>query len=135
MTSQTILEVSHAAARIVTYFGSHNKVSYFECFSESATFVFYTHNEVLENRQAYEFLWDKWEAEDGFRVLSCSSKNGQVQVLSDSVAIFTHQVESSINFGNDATTVHERETIVFLRVAGEWKAVHEHLSPVSDNLE
>jgi hypothetical protein len=45
--------------------------------------------------------------------------------------VFTHEVESSVEFAGEVSTVHERETIVFVRNEGRWHAVHEHLSPAA----
>jgi hypothetical protein len=45
--------------------------------------------------------------------------------------VFTHEVESSVEFAGEVSTVHERETIVFVLKGGHWRAVHEHLSPAA----
>lgn len=123
--------VLDAAAKLVADFGSHNKTAYFAAFSEHASFIFYTHAERLESRLAYETLWDKWESEDGFRVHSCSSSSQLVQMIGEDAAVFSHLVESSIEFGGEISTIHERETIVFRKIDGGWLAIHEHLSPVN----
>ncbi|WP_413796741.1 nuclear transport factor 2 family protein [Streptomyces iranensis] len=76
----------------------------------------------------YRALWDRWVAEDEFRVLSCTSTDRLVQLLGDS-AVFTHLVETTVSTTAGAETTHERETIVFRRQThGHWLAVHEHLS-------
>jgi ketosteroid isomerase-like protein len=122
-------EVLAAAARIVDDFGHHRTSEYFAGFAPDATFVFHTHTERLNSRAEYESLWATWESDDGFRVHGCRSSNQRVQMLGDSAAVFTHSVESDIEFGGDVSTVRERETIVFEHLDGRWMAVHEHLSP------
>lgn len=122
-------EVLAAAAAIVDDFGHHRTAEYFARFAPSATFMFYTHTERLDSREAYETLWASWESDDGFRVHGCRSRDQKVQLLGDSAAVFTHYVESDIEFGGEVSTINERETIVFERVDGRWIAVHEHLSP------
>ena len=54
-------------------------------------------------------------------------------MMGDSAAVFTHYVESDVEFGGEVSTITERETIVFERHNASWVAVHEHLSP--DNAE
>ncbi|MCY7401500.1 MAG: nuclear transport factor 2 family protein [Nocardioides sp.] len=122
-------EVAQAAAAIVSDFGAHRTGDYFAGFAPDATFVFHTHPERLESRAAYEQLWSTWEAE-GFRVEGCTSYEGQVHVLADTVAVFTHRVRTRL--AGRPEPLEERETIVFRRDADrDWLAVHEHLSPVS----
>ena len=123
-------EVLKAAAKIVADFGNHDVAAYFSGFTEDASFMFYTHSERLNSRLAYQELWAKWETEDGFKVHGCKSSNQLVQLLGDDAAVFSHFVESQIEFGGEVTTVHERETIVFALTDSGWLAVHEHLSPV-----
>lgn len=125
-------DVLAAAAAIVDDFGHHRTAQYFSGFSEDATFVFYTHSEILRSRADYENLWASWEANDGFRVHGCVSTNGAVTLITDSSAVFTHLVESTVEFAGEVSTIHERETIVFAFRDGRWLAVHEHLSPASD---
>lgn len=122
-------EVLAAAAKIVDDFGNHRTVDYFFGFAADATFMFYTHTERLNSRAEYEALWASWEKDDGFRVHGCRSRDQRVQVLGDSSAVFTHYVESDVEFGGEVSTITERETIVFERQNGAWIAVHEHLSP------
>ena len=53
-----------------------------------------------------------------------------MQRLTENVAVFTHQVHTTVNTGQDEESLDERETIVFRREDdGRWLAVHEHLSP------
>ncbi len=124
-------EVRAVAAQIVDDFGNHRTADYFSRFAADATFVFYTHTARLNSRSEYETLWASWENQDGFRVHGCRSRDQRVQVLGDSSAVFTHYVESDVEFGGDVATIKERETIVFEHRAGSWIAVHEHLSPDS----
>lgn len=122
-------EVLAAAAKIVDDFGNHRTTDYFSGFAADATFMFYTHTERLNSRSEYEALWTSWEKEDGFRVHGCRSRAQKVQMLGDSAAVFTHYVESDVEFGGEVSTIAERETIVFEHHGGSWIAVHEHLSP------
>ena len=121
--------VLESAAKIVADFGSHSTAAYFAGFDSSATFIFHTHTERLNSRSEYEALWANWETEDGFKVHGCTSSNQLVQMLGTDAAVFSHQVESQIEFAGEVSTVNERETIVFELVDGAWLAVHEHLSP------
>jgi ketosteroid isomerase-like protein len=122
-------EVLAAAVKIVDNFGNHRTAEYFSGFAADATFMFYTHTERLNSRAEYEELWASWETNDGFRVHGCRSRDQRVQILGESVAVFTHYVESDVEFAGDVSTINERETIVFERRDGRWIAVHEHLSP------
>lgn len=125
----TEAEVLDAAERLVEAFGRHDEAAYFACFAPEATFVFYNHPQRLESRAAWQELWRRWEAEDGFRVLGCRSTARAVQVLDEHNAVFTHAVETDLSVGGQSETSHERETIVFHRGMEGWLAVHEHLSP------
>ncbi|WP_435742087.1 YybH family protein [Nocardioides sp. SYSU DS0663] len=123
-------DVLAAAAALVEAFGRHDTEAYFAAFAPDATFLFHTHGEPLRSRAAYEQLWATWEREDGFRVLSCESTDQHVQLLGADVAVFTHQVRTTVRAGGEDDTVEERETIVLHhRPGGRWVAVHEHLSP------
>ena len=122
-------EVLAAAAKIVDDFGNHRTNEYFSGFASDATFMFYTHTERLNSRAEYEALWASWEKDDGFRVHGCRSRDQRVQILGESAAVFTHYVESDVEFAGDVSTINERETIAFERRNGVWLAVHEHLSP------
>ena len=122
-------EVLAAAAAIVDDFGHHRTAEYFAGFAPDATFLFYTHTARLDSRADYEALWASWETNDGFRVHGCRSSAQHVQVIGDSAAVFTHYVESDVEFAGETSTIRERETIVFERRNGSWLAIHEHLSP------
>ena len=119
-----------AAARdLVRAFGEHDTAGYFGCFAPDATFIFYTTADRLTSREQYRRLWQQWEDEDGFRVISCRSVRPYVQMLGDT-AVFTHEVTTVVRTAPGEQTLRERETIVFRREAGRWVAVHEHLSPL-----
>ncbi len=125
-TEQEILDT---AAALVAAFGSNDLPAYFGSFADDATFIFHTTDEVLESVEAYRREWQRWEDEDGFRILSCASKDARVQDLGD-VAVFTHRVHTRVSTNGGSSDLYERETIVFQRRApGVWVGVHEHLSP------
>lgn len=122
-------QVLSAARQLVDAFGSHRRDEYFASFAPDATFIFHTTPGVLGSRAEFEAEWDRWEREDGFQVLECSSRDQNVQMAGD-VAIFTHRVATRVRSVGETLTSDERETIVFRRDAGgRWLAIHEHLSP------
>jgi ketosteroid isomerase-like protein len=121
-------EVLAAARHLVEAFGRHDTAAYFGCFAPGATFIFYTTAAPLASRADYQRLWEQWEREDGFRVLSCVSAEPAVQDLGDA-AVFRHEVTTTVATRDGEQTLRERETIVFRRDSGRWIAVHEHLSP------
>lgn len=125
-------EVLEAAAELVEHFGAGRITQYFNCFSSDADFIFYTHNERLFSRAAYEDLWKVWEKEMNFKVLSCASSNQNLRLLDSENAVFTHNVSTRLSTNDGQETVLERETIVFSLCEGKWLAVHEHLSPQSN---
>ena len=121
--------VLEAAARLVSAFGEHRVEDYFACFAPGATFVFHNAPTRLGSRDSYRRLWERWEQEDGFRVLGCRSTDAQVQLLG-AVAVLTHDVRTAVRTDAGEDVLLERETIVFQREHdGRWVAVHEHLSP------
>ena len=130
MSDDPISQVTATARALVEAFSSHNAQAYFDFFAHDATFVFYTHPEILTSRKAWETLWAQWENEVGFHVHSCESQDLHVQMVSADVAVMRHRVVSAIEMDGVVDTVTERETIVFCRYGSTWKAVHEHLSPV-----
>ena len=71
-------QVLKAAADLVSAFARNDREAYFGAFSTDASFVFYTLDQPLLSRDAYQALWDSWRAEDGFEVLSCTSSNAFV---------------------------------------------------------
>lgn len=130
MSQAVTTEVSAVAADLVAAFGRHDPVAYFDYFDPDATFVFYTHPQMLSSRREWQELWAQWENESGFRVHSCSSVDGVVQVVSEGVAVFRHVVHTTLEMEGVTESVTERETIVFAKKDGRWLAVHEHLSPL-----
>ncbi|MGE6785808.1 YybH family protein [Ensifer adhaerens] len=117
-----------AADRLVDAFARHDRAAYFSAFSPNATFIFHTLDRPLKSRAEYEAEWALWEERDGFRVRACRSSERHVQAAGD-VAVFTHRVNTELEFNGEPATADERETIVFQKTAsGEWMAVHEHLS-------
>lgn len=126
---QTVLT---EAAALVNDFAGGVSAEYFRHFASDAKFVFYTHPKRLESRDEYEHLWQSWQTEDGFQVLSCRSTNTHVQLVHDDVAVFSHDVETQVSTRSGGVeTLHEQETIVFARDDEKWVAIHEHLSPAS----
>ena len=121
--------VAAAAERLVSAFAGGRVEDYFACFAADATFVFHTTPDRLESLDAYRRLWREWEREDGFRVVSCTSSNPLVTQLGEDVAVFAHDVATTVSTSAGVQSLRERETIVFARRAGDWLAVHEHLSP------
>lgn len=121
-----------AADAIVDAFAAHDAERYFSLFDPDTSFVFYTAPERLNTVAKYRALWAEWERESGFRVHGCRSSERRVQLWGDT-AVFTHSVSSDIEFSGEVSTVLERETMVFVRRGSDWVAVHEHLSPLSND--
>ena len=120
-----------AVDAIIENFGHHRRDAYFSGFAADATFLFHTMPNRLENRAAYEQVWDSWESDNGFQVHSCSSSNRRIQVFGDGAghtAVFSHDVSTELTLDGMRETVTECETIVLERRAGVWLCVHEHLS-------
>ncbi|CAN7386740.1 nuclear transport factor 2 family protein [Rhizobium sp. LjRoot30] len=121
-------EILGAARQLIDAFARHDRDAYFSAFAPEATFIFHNLDRTLKSRAEYEAEWALWESRDGFRVRGCRSSEQQLQMVGET-GIFTHAVSTDVAFGDDEVTTQERETIVFARNgAGEWKAVHEHLS-------
>ena len=123
-------DVLAAADALVAAFAATDTEAYFDCFTPDATFVFHPENTRLDDRAAYQALWDGWLGA-GWRVVSCTSADRLVQLFGD-VAVFTHTVRTTTSEGGVEARSVERETIVFIRVGDRLLAVHEHLSPVPD---
>lgn len=120
-------EVQQAAATLVAAFAATDTDAYFGCFSPEASFVFHSEPDRLNDRAAYERLWQDWLSA-GWRVVSCASTNAVVH-LCGNAAVFVHDVRTSTATAGVTETTSERETIVFRRAAdGSVTAVHEHLS-------
>ncbi len=124
----TVAEVRRAADALVTAFGSGDLEAYFACFADDATFLFHTTGRLLASPAEYREEWARWVAEDGFRIVGCTTRDAVVQALRD-VAVLTHRVATTVATHEGESVLDERETIVFARRAGRWLAVHEHLSP------
>ena len=106
MRTPTREEVLDAAAEIVAGFAATDGPRYFSRFAPSATFVFHTEPRRLDDRAAYERVWDGWIAE-GWRV-----------------------VDTTVRTAEGEESFRERETIVFAALDERLVAVHEHLSPI-----
>lgn len=129
--NSTLESVISAANRLVEAFGRHDAKAYFAAFAPNATFIFHNLDRMLTNREEYQAEWRLWEERDGFRVVGCRSSDQRVHLAGDT-AIFTHRVETKVEFNGEPTETEERETIVFEKAAdGAWLAVHEHLSKLS----
>jgi ketosteroid isomerase-like protein len=116
-------QVLKAAADLVAAFARNDREAYFGAFSADASFVFYTLEQPLLSRDAYQALWDNWRTEDGFEVLSCTSTNAFVSLQGD------------LRMQGEQHFSQERETIVFRRQQqGPWLACHEHLSAMPEGL-
>lgn len=121
-------QVLAAADALVAAFAGNDRAAYFGAFSADATFVFHNLAAPLLSRAAYQALWDQWRAEDGFEVLNCASSNREVS-LQGELAIFIHDVHTTLCLQGETLSSQERETIVFrLQQDGHWLACHEHLS-------
>lgn len=118
--------VQHAAQALIEAFASNDTEAYFAAFADDATFLFHTLPAPLLSRAAYRDVWAGWQA-DGFAVLGCQSRNAHISVQGD-VAIFMHDVDTHVRFGDEESHFSERETIVFRQYGARWLACHEHLS-------
>lgn len=130
MTTPEPSAVAHAAAAIVDAFAATDTERYFAGFSPDATFVFHTEPQRLDDRAAYERIWQEWLAA-GWRVVSCSSSDSLIQVF-DGGAVFSHTVDTTVHTGDGEESYRERETIVFALDGDRLIAVHEHLSPFTE---
>jgi ketosteroid isomerase-like protein len=122
-------EVRAAADALMADFGGGRVEEYFARLAPDATFLFYTApGERLESRAAYRSLWERWETEDGFRVLGSVSSNRAVRPLGPEAAVLSHDVATRVATSAGEENLTEQETIVFARRDGAWLVVHEHLS-------
>ena len=119
-----------AVDRIIADFGGNRVDAYFSGFAPDATFLFHAEPARLESRDDYRRLWDAWVAESGFEVRGCRSTNRRIQLIGD-VAVFTHDVDTTVWADGALADSRERETIVLQRRDGGWLCVHEHLSTMS----
>ncbi|MFF5139869.1 nuclear transport factor 2 family protein [Streptomyces sp. NPDC013157] len=121
-----------AADALIAAFAEGRTDDYFDAFAADATFVFHTTGRRLDSTQEYRELWQRWSEEDGFRVLACDSDDRRLQLFGDT-AVFTHAVTTCVSTTAGEEVLHERETIVLHRTAGDaWQAVHEHLSAATE---
>ena len=124
----TTEEVEIAASAIVDAFAATDGERYFATFAPDATFVFHTEAARLDDRAAYERLWNDW-VDGGWRVVSCESGDRRIQAYPGG-AVFTHSVATTVETPDGRESYRERETIVFRTDANRGLiAVHEHLSP------
>jgi ketosteroid isomerase-like protein len=122
-------QILRVGTYVIERFAAHDVAGYFACFAPEATFIFHNESTFMSSRAAYEAVWQRWEREDGFRVLECRSFDQRAKVMGD-VGIFTHQLVTRLGTNSGEQESAERETIIFQRQpGGEWLAVHEHLSP------
>ncbi|GAB3602529.1 YybH family protein [Microbacterium aureliae] len=129
MTTPDPAAVERAALAIVDAFAATDTGRYFAGFAPDATFVFHTEPARLDDRAAYERLWQGW-VDSGWSVTSCTSSDRKVQVF-DGAAVFTHTVDTSVATADGPESYRERETIVFAVDGDDLVAVHEHLSPLT----
>ncbi len=125
-------EVRRAADTLVAAFGRGDLDAYFACFTPDATFLFHSTEDLLPSTADYRCEWARWEEEQEFGVLDCSTSDTHVRVHGDT-AVLTHPVRTTVTATGGTSVLHERETIVFRRQDdGRWLAVHEHLSPAPE---
>ncbi|MFK4730553.1 nuclear transport factor 2 family protein [Agromyces mediolanus] len=122
-------EALAAADAIIDAFAATDGERYFAGFAPDASFLFHTEAARLDDRAAYEALWQGWVA-GGWRVLECRSSGRLVQTFPGG-AVFSHDVATRVDTGEGEDAYRERETIVFRVDAEGLLAVHEHLSPAS----
>lgn len=122
-------EVCKVASALIAAFAANDRDGYFSFFTPEARFIFQHVPLVMESRAAYEAAYDRWVREDGFHVLECTSREQHAQIYGDS-AVFTHETFTRVRTHAWESAITERETIIFIRQEGAWKAVHEHLSPL-----
>jgi len=81
--------------------------------------------------QAAAHLVSRFAAHDFDGYFSCFDEK-TVFILFGSVAIFSHDVATTLGTNDGDKSFNERETIVFNEVSGKWVGVHEHLSPMPE---
>jgi ketosteroid isomerase-like protein len=128
MATLTSDQVLAATDELLAAFAATDTAAYFACFTPDATFVFHPESTRLNNRAAYEGVWASW-LDAGWRVVSCTSSDRLVQTFGD-VAVLSHTCVTVTLTEGKESTVHERETIVFVLDGERVLAVHEHLSPI-----
>ena len=121
--------VEAAAVALLDAFAKNDRPRYFGSFLPEATFVFPIVDRVMVSREDYAAEWQRWIDTDDFKVTECLSTDRMIQVYGE-VAIFIHRTVTRSTDRGGERTLHERETIIFNKVNGEWWAVHEHVSPL-----
>ncbi|MFP5373088.1 MAG: YybH family protein [Actinomycetes bacterium] len=128
-SGSAVEEVRQAADALVAAFGRGDLDAYFACFSADATFLFHSTDALIPSTADYRCEWARWEDEQGYGVLDCTTSDTDVRLHGDT-AVLTHRVRTLVTASGATSVLHERETIVFRRQPdGRWLAVHEHLSP------
>ena len=122
-------EVEAAAVALLDAFAANDLKRYFGSFLPEASFIFPIVDHVMQSPAEYAAEWQRWVAEDDFKVTECLSFDRQIQVHGD-VAIFSHRTITRSTGNSGERTLHERETIIFKKIDGVWKAAHEHVSPL-----
>ncbi len=107
-------QVLQAAANLVSAFARNDRDAYFGAFTTDASFVFYTLEQPLLSRDAYQALWDRWRSEDGFEVLNCTSSNAFVSLQGD-VAIFIHDVATELRMQGSFTLARSAKPLCFAK--------------------
>ncbi len=122
-------EVEAAAVALLDAFARNDRPRYFAAFVPEASFVFPIVDRVMVSRDDYAAEWQRWVDADDFKVTACLSFDRMIQVYGDT-AIFIHRTITRSTGRSGARTLHERETIIFHKIAGRWLAAHEHVSPL-----
>jgi ketosteroid isomerase-like protein len=123
-------ELDDVVDRVVGAFGSHDVETYFSCFAEDASFLFYSSPELLPSRAAFRREWERMEAEDGYHVLECEASERRLQTVDEDTAVVTHTLRTRFRTNDGVDELRERETLVLRRdERNGWLIVHEHLSP------
>jgi ketosteroid isomerase-like protein len=121
--------VEAAAVALLDAFAKNDRPRYFGSFLPEATFVFPIVDRVMVSRDDYAAEWQCWIDTDDFKVIECASYDRMIQVYGD-VAIFIHRTVTRSEDRGGVRTLHERETIIFKKINGQWWAAHEHVSPL-----
>lgn len=115
---------------LVAAFASSDEDAYFAWMHPDATFVL-PGSPRFGSREEYRTAWRSWVADDGFRVLACTSTDQQLQWVGET-PVLTHHVTTTVATHEGEATTQERETVVLTRDGDRWLVAHEHLSPSGD---
>lgn len=119
--------VEASADRVIEAFGRFDRDAYFVNFDSDATVAFY-YSPTTMGVEEYQRLWEDW-VNEGFKVLNCESFNRRVQMITNEVGLFVHDVRTEVHQDGENKVLEERESIVFRKnPSGNWVVVHEHLS-------